>query len=229
MPPRLADPHDGVYRSVASRCVCFRVCALTGIMNPLPQTIAPMPAISGAFMFLPREDFWNMGGFDEKYFIHVEDLDLCLRFRRAGGGIYFAPDIRVTHVGATSNATKAFIEKHKARGFVRYFHKNFGAEYPLPLLWLLDAAIWVRMGLRLGWCTAKIGALIRGIIIPQVNFKPFYRIYLDITATPNSYKTPPAQCGLRRELWLAKFAYRNRACRAKPLNCATRTSKRAGC
>ena len=115
----------------------------------VPQTITPMPAISGAFMFLPRADFWAINGFDEGYFLHVEDLDICLRFRRAGGEIYFVPDVVVTHVGATSNVTKAFIEKHKARGFIRYFHTNFAGEYPAPVLWLLDLAVWARTYLKI--------------------------------------------------------------------------------
>jgi GT2 family glycosyltransferase len=122
--------------------------------EPVPQTLTSIPAISGAFMFLPREDFWKIGGFDEEYFLHVEDLDLCLRFRRAGGEIYFAPDIVVTHIGGTSNATTAFIEKHKARGFMRYFHKNF-ADQPVLLLWALDVAVWVRVGLKLMKATVK--------------------------------------------------------------------------
>lgn len=115
----------------------------------LPPSIVPMPAISGAFMFLKREAFTRINGFDEDYFLHVEDLDFCWRFRAAGGEIYFAPDIVVTHIGGTSQATKAFIEKHKARGFVTYFHKNFSATHPKPLLWLLDCAIWARAWLKI--------------------------------------------------------------------------------
>ncbi len=122
----------------------------------VPAALAPMPAISGAFMYLPREDFFRIDGFDEGYFLHVEDMDLCLRFRRAGGEILFAPDIPVTHIGATSNAPSWFIEKHKARGFVRYFHKNFGGNYPLPLLWLVDAAAWVRACVRV-WRAQRSG------------------------------------------------------------------------
>jgi GT2 family glycosyltransferase len=117
--------------------------------EPVPSTITPMPAISGAFMFLPKQDFWRIGGFDEGYFLHVEDLDICLRFRRVGGQIYFAPDVVVTHVGGTSGATKAFVEMHKARGFIRYFRKNF-ADYPPVLLWLLDAAVWCRTWMKIG-------------------------------------------------------------------------------
>jgi len=124
--------------------------------EPVPQKIAPIPAISGAFMFLPREDFWSIDGFDEGYFLHVEDLDLCLRFTRAGGEIYFAPDVVVTHVGSTSKATTAFIEKHKARGFIRYFRLNFASQ-PIALLLALDAAIWLRAGLKIAGSAARRG------------------------------------------------------------------------
>lgn len=116
----------------------------------VPISIVPMPAISGAFMFVHRHDFWRIDGFDEGYFLHVEDLDICLRFRRAGGEIYFAPDVIVTHIGGTSRTTKAFIEKHKAHGFVRYFKKNFSRDYPAPLLWPLYAAVWLRTWLKIG-------------------------------------------------------------------------------
>jgi N-acetylglucosaminyl-diphospho-decaprenol L-rhamnosyltransferase len=123
--------------------------------DPIPTTATPIPVISGAFMYLPREDFWRAGGFDEGYFIHVDDLDFCLRYRRHGGEIYFVPEITVVHHGSTSQACNSFLERHKARGFVRYFHKNFGAEYPKPFLWLLDLAIWMRMGVRIAMETAK--------------------------------------------------------------------------
>ena len=114
----------------------------------VPTTLTPMPAISGAFMFLPRNDFDGIGGFDEGYFLHVEDLDICFRFRKNGGEIYFAPDVVVTHIGGTSEATSAFVERHKARGFVRYFHTHFRQSHPLILLWCLDIAVWMRYLLR---------------------------------------------------------------------------------
>lgn len=121
----------------------------------VPQAITPVPAISGAFMFLVREDFWAIKGFDEGYFLHVEDLDLCLRFRRAGGEIYFAPDIVVTHIGGTSKATTAFVEKHKAQGFQRYFYQNFRGEYPTFILGFLAVAGWGRAWLKVLLSQAK--------------------------------------------------------------------------
>src|SRR3546814_14367483 len=41
-------------------------------------------AVSGALMLLPRALFDRIGGFDEGYRLHVEDLDLCRRARAAG-------------------------------------------------------------------------------------------------------------------------------------------------
>ena len=116
--------------------------------EPVPTALTPIPAISGAFMFLSRKDFDRGGGFDEGYFLHVEDLDFCFRFRQAGGEIYFAPDVVVTHIGGTSDVTSDFIERHKARSFIRYFHRNFEGRYPLIFLWALDIAVWMRYFLR---------------------------------------------------------------------------------
>ncbi|MER2519195.1 MAG: glycosyltransferase family 2 protein [Bdellovibrionales bacterium] len=120
--------------------------------EPIPASIAPIPAISGAFMFLCAKDYWAIGGYDEGYFLHVEDLDLCLRFRRAGGEIYFAPDIAMTHVGGTSEATSTFLEICKAKGFTRYFLNNFSSPRDIPLLTFLLPAIWLRAALKcVGW------------------------------------------------------------------------------
>jgi len=116
--------------------------------EPLPKYIAPMPAISGAFMFMSAADFKKVGGFDEGYFLHVEDLDLCWRFRKMGGEIYFDPDIVVTHVGSTSKTTNLFLEKQKAKGFIRYFEQNFAASTSKMFLGLLKLAIWARFALK---------------------------------------------------------------------------------
>jgi N-acetylglucosaminyl-diphospho-decaprenol L-rhamnosyltransferase len=123
--------------------------------HALPPHIMPMPAISGAFMFLSRDDFWHVGGFDEDYFLHVEDLDLCLRFRRAGGEIYFVPDLVVTHIGGSSQVTTFFVESFKATSLTRYFHKNFGGEYPGFFLFFLDIAIWARLIFKIGLLAIK--------------------------------------------------------------------------
>lgn len=89
--------------------------------EPLPAGTVPMGAVSGAAMALPAADFRLLGGLDEGYFLHVEDLDFCARFAAAGGRIVYAPAVEIVHEGGTSAAPAAFVERHKARGLARYF------------------------------------------------------------------------------------------------------------
>lgn len=119
---------------------------------PLPATIAAVPAISGAFMLMTRATYDALGGMDEGYFLHVEDLDFCLRLGRRGGVAYFMPELSCTHVKGTSAASAWFVERHKLRGFRRYFDRHFAASHPLvlrELCWLcLAAGLLARAGLR---------------------------------------------------------------------------------
>ncbi|MGE0744759.1 MAG: glycosyltransferase family 2 protein [Rhodospirillales bacterium] len=116
--------------------------------GPTPAETTQVPAISGAFMLLPTADYLALGGMDDGYFLHVEDLDFCWRFTAAGGRIWFVPAATVTHHQGSSRAAAVGIEWHKARGFVRYFRKNFRAAQPPALLALLVVLIYVRFALK---------------------------------------------------------------------------------
>ncbi len=91
--------------------------------DPLPDRPTPMPVISGAFLLLTRPDFAALGGFDEGYFLHVEDIDLCRRAAQIGGAVLFHPHATATHLRSTSAAPRLVVERHKAAGFRRYFQK----------------------------------------------------------------------------------------------------------
>jgi GT2 family glycosyltransferase len=89
-----------------------------------PDAPVPVPTISGACFYMSREDFNRLGGFDERYFLHVEDIDLCWRARRMGGSVVYAPEARVVHLGSTSLKHPVVVEYHKGRGLTRYFRKR---------------------------------------------------------------------------------------------------------
>ena len=114
----------------------------------LPEGTARVPAISGACMMLPATTYRAAGGLDEGYFLHVEDLDLCLRLHRAGIPIYFAPHVEAVHHASTSRTYPLLIEWHKTRGFLRYFGLHYGRLRWLPVLVPLAAATFGRLGLR---------------------------------------------------------------------------------
>ncbi len=54
---------------------------------------------SGACMFVRKEVFRKAGGFDNDFFAHMEEIDLCWRFQHLGYEIAVVPSSRVYHIG----------------------------------------------------------------------------------------------------------------------------------
>ena len=54
---------------------------------------------TGACMFVRSSDFWAMQGFDETFFAHMEEIDLCWRLRNIGKKIWYSGKSAVYHVG----------------------------------------------------------------------------------------------------------------------------------
>ncbi|MBM3617282.1 MAG: glycosyltransferase [Alphaproteobacteria bacterium] len=112
--------------------------------TPLPDNPIPIGAVSGACMMMERERFQQIGGFDEEYFLHVEDMDMCLRVYKAGGSVWVTPNVDVLHYRSTSQVQALFVERMKTKGFHRYF----GLHYHLSPITRILAQIAVE--LRLG-------------------------------------------------------------------------------
>lgn len=107
--------------------------------------LQPVDAVSGALMLLPRGLFARVGGFDEGYRLHAEDLDLCRRVREAGAPVAVANDVTVVHVrGVSSRARPVFVEWHKHRGLWRYFRKFEASRRGPAVRAAVFAAIWAR-------------------------------------------------------------------------------------
>ena len=96
--------------------------------EPQPAGPMPMDAVSGALMYMTRHGFERLGGFDEGYFMHVEDLDICRRAEADGGAVIYTPFASALHHGATSDAPSLVVERHKAAGLNRYFRKFAGTR-----------------------------------------------------------------------------------------------------
>lgn len=85
----------------------------------LPDGSIDVPVISGAAFAISAEGFRTLNGFDEGYFLHVEDIDIC----RRAATVLFVPDAIIHHDGGTSRASRFFVEFEKAKSFLRYFWK----------------------------------------------------------------------------------------------------------
>jgi hypothetical protein len=115
------------------------------IEGAVPSGVVAAEAVSGALMLLPRKVFAQLGGFDERYFLHFEDLDLCRRARDLGYAVLLAGDVRVLHgKGGSSRHRPVFVSRHKHRGMWRWF-RTFDPAARNPLV---AAAVWLGIWLH---------------------------------------------------------------------------------
>ena len=85
----------------------------------------------GAF-WLARRKAWDLiGGFDERYFLYFDDVDLCHRMRTAGFAVRFEPTVRAIHAfqAASRRPLSAWATRHHMRSAQRFF-----TEHPRYLL-----------------------------------------------------------------------------------------------
>ncbi len=146
---------DGVRDAAARRrdpdfAAMLRSLAATRLGVPVdPQrSLQQVAAVSGALMLLPLILFRRIGGFDDAYRLHAEDLDLCRRVRAAGAVVAVANDVRVVHArGVSSRSRPLFVEWHKHRGLWRYFRKFEARRSRVPVRVAVFLLIWARFPL----------------------------------------------------------------------------------
>ena len=127
-----------------------------GYLRPLPEinAIQKVDWISGAAIFTSKKTFNQLGGFDEDYFMYCEDVDFCLRARKAGQRVIYHPSASVIHaIGGSSRQLpfKMILERH--RSIWNYYRKHMRISAwmdPLILggLTIRCIGIWVITGFR---------------------------------------------------------------------------------
>lgn len=80
--------------------------------------------LSGACLLVRREAFEQIGGFDERYFLYCEDIDLCRSLRGAGHDLRYEPAATVRHIGGHSAPTGTTTAIY-ARSRVTYARKYY--------------------------------------------------------------------------------------------------------
>ncbi len=133
--------------------------------EPLPKSPIEVEAISGACMLVKRDAMQEIGLLDEEYFMHCEDLDWCIRFRRGEWKILFVPDARMLHhKGVCSRARPIFVEWHKHKGMMRFYRKLFRHQYPGVLMWLVSVGVWLRFFLIATYHSARRIGNVLGLV-----------------------------------------------------------------
>lgn len=90
--------------------------------------------VSGAFMMLRRDALSETGLFDEKYFMYVEDVDLCWRIWQAGWTVNYVPRATaVHHIGMSGHLVPTRMVFHHHRSMLRFHLKTYEGPWRLPV------------------------------------------------------------------------------------------------
>jgi GT2 family glycosyltransferase len=100
--------------------------------------------VFGSFMFVRRDSFAVVGGFDPNIFLYYEEMDLCLRLKSAGFGAYFFPDVSFCHLGNGSGAVSEDLRFESLLSMIYVMRKHRGAVYSM----LFFTALVVQYGLK---------------------------------------------------------------------------------
>lgn len=126
----------------------LRLGIVTRLLNR--KVIAPPPPtheetvdwVVGASMIVRRSVFEKIGLLDDHYFMYFEEVDFCLRAKRAGFVCRYVPEARIVHlIGKSSGVTDAATKNKRRPAYWfesrrRYFVHNHGLAYAA----LADAA-----------------------------------------------------------------------------------------
>lgn len=117
---------------------------------------------SGACMVVRASVFHAVGGLDEDYFAHMEEIDLCWRLNRSGYEVWCLPASHVFHVGggtlAVGNSQKTYLNFRNGLSLL-YKHTRPGELWwKLPLRVALDwlaALSFARLGAKHTWAVLR--------------------------------------------------------------------------
>lgn len=150
--PRMRNP-DGSFQATcrkfpdrknifASRGSVFGALFSSGTAYTLADsdTTISAPATAATCLLVVREVFLDIGCFDERFFLFMEDTDLCLRLSQAGYQVYFVPSAGGIHAwgsgagGQAATTGERMLRHHQS--VLRYFRKHdpgFWSSVVLPV------------------------------------------------------------------------------------------------
>ncbi len=145
--PRLLNPDGSVQPSVGQFLTIwgtiadqFRRREHRKYLHPQPTELCAIDWPMAACLLIRREAFEAVGGFDERFFLYVEEVDLCRRLRDGGREVWFEPGATVVHHSPNAaRAPRPEVQRYAARGVLRYFAKH-GSWGQLALYRLLAMA-----------------------------------------------------------------------------------------
>jgi GT2 family glycosyltransferase len=100
-----------------------------GRYNIRPSASAePVPVdwAAGMFLLFRASAFRDVGGFDDKFHLYYEDVDICARLWNAGWKVMVSPQIAVVHAAQRTSRRHPLYMSWHVRSMARYFRKHLG-------------------------------------------------------------------------------------------------------
>jgi len=89
-----------------------------------------VPVLSGSFMFFRTSCLKDLGGFDERFFMYGEDIDLCYRTKKAGWDIHYVPVTSIIHYkGESTKKNEIAYNRVFNDAIYKFFEKHFTSRY----------------------------------------------------------------------------------------------------
>jgi len=107
----------------------------------------PAPVLSGACMMARRSILGEVGGFDERFFMYAEDIDLSYRIEKAGYVNFYFPGTTIVHFKGESTQKDIRYIRMFYKAMSQFRRKHFNRGLPAIWNWGMEAAIWIRVGL----------------------------------------------------------------------------------
>ncbi|WP_428236001.1 glycosyltransferase [Gracilimonas sp.] len=107
-----------------------------------------IPVLSGSFMFWRTDLLKELDGFDERFFMYGEDIDLCYRVQKTDYRIDYVPDTSIIHYKgeSTKKGDLRYIRIFN-KALYQFFDKHYSARYSLFFRIFIYLAIWLKTAL----------------------------------------------------------------------------------
>ncbi len=106
---------------------------------------AKVPVLSGSFMFWRTSVLKELGGFDERFFMYGEDIDLCFRIQETEYYIDYVPSTSIIHYkGESSRKGDLRYIKIFNKALYQFFDKHHSSKYSFLFKVIVYSAIWIR-------------------------------------------------------------------------------------
>lgn len=119
-----------------------------GLTRFSPKETQEVDWVSGGSLVIRRDLYNKLNGFDENFFMYVEDMELCFRVKKLGFNIYFFPNCAVVHKEqGSSSRTYAILNIYE--GILYFYKKHYSKlNYMIAkILFKVKAAIAILIGI----------------------------------------------------------------------------------